>query len=89
MKETFINIIDAVIGPTLDKLGSRPVNETWTAPNVSQSQLVDRQTRAVVGQETFAVRDGLTSITSFDKPTTLRQAVKKSIANKLGVTTNE
>ena len=86
MKENLLKLIDTIVGPTLDKLGSRPIKETWPAPNVSQSQLIDRQTGEMVGQETLAVRDGLVSITSFSQPTTLRRRFKKSITDKLGVT---
>lgn len=83
MKETFIKIIDTLIGPTLDRLGSQPTDETWISPNVSASTLVDKQTGQSVGQEIYAIRDGVASIKTFDRPTTLRQRAQNYLDQKL------
>ena len=84
MKENrLVNLIDTIVGPTLDQLGSRATNETWLAPNVSQSMLVDKTTGEVVGQNLTALRDGIASIDTFDRPTTLRAKTKTWLEQKL------
>lgn len=82
-KEILITSIDKTVGPILDCVGSREVDERWNQ-NVCTSTLVDRKTGEPVGSSLFIVHDGMFYRPYFDKQTTLRQETIGRLREFLG-----
>ncbi len=74
MNKIMNKVIEAVIGPILDQLGTR-TEVVESEGNITKYIIYDRATNERIGEGISLVRDGMFTQNIFDKKTVLRKSI--------------